>query len=635
MMQPARHFPLKIEQLKSVLFDLTTNSYFATNRSALLEAFVSQLKQFLCADGVGFYSYNKCKGSYYLQNSSFNNEEKVSQTIPIEAYEAFTSDVSNQSEVVYAGEGLLPELSSYQTVILQFDNSDMDEYKDLLFFFYDNELDIKKFNNLLLEVKEECMKLFEYVKRNHAFHKDEERYEQLYRVTAKFHSSMNIKDVLREIIHTLEKVYPSFENYLLMSQDTEELGDLPVKGLQYDGSTISHSATQAYLTGHVQFEDRLLEDRSVLYAPLKGKQGIYGVLQVMAPNAIMFTKQEVDFVELLANTAGNALENAQLYQQSKQLIDDLRLINKTSHRLNSNLRLFDTVQFMKEQIVNSFGAQEVGFFMFPNGDEAQLLEGSTSFFKTPAARVILHSLVERIRENKDSLFISDLENDDLVSCRPYRSLLVVPMVQSGELKGGIIAFHKHPYFFTFEKFKLLESLVHHSTLAFVNSMLREKLEEMVITDYLTKLYSRNFLDDYIQKAMDTDHQGTFLLIDIDNFKLINDTFGHQVGDEIIIQVAELIRSNIRKDDIASRWGGEELAVYLPLLSLEEGIDVAKRLVKSVPEDTEPKITISCGVAYWSRKRKDSVKSLFNRADEALYEAKRTGKNKVIIHKTNL
>jgi diguanylate cyclase (GGDEF)-like protein len=161
-------------------------------------------------------------------------------------------------------------------------------------------------------------------------------------------------------------------------------------------------------------------------------------------------------------------------------------------------------------------------------------------------------------------------------------------------------------------------------------MLREELESLVITDYLTKLYSRHYLDEQLQKSMQRDAFGTFILIDIDNFKEINDTYGHQTGDDVIIQVANIIKQNIRESDIGARWGGEELAVYLPKVGLTTGISIANRLAAKVRQETTPPVTISCGVSYWKKNRHEEASDLFKRADEALYMAKRTGKNCVFV-----
>ncbi|NIK15763.1 diguanylate cyclase (GGDEF)-like protein [Saccharococcus thermophilus] len=130
--------------------------------------------------------------------------------------------------------------------------------------------------------------------------------------------------------------------------------------------------------------------------------------------------------------------------------------------------------------------------------------------------------------------------------------------------------------------------------------------------------------------MHHDAFGTFILVDIDNFKQINDTYGHQTGDEVLVQVANIIRTNIRSSDIGARWGGEELAVYLPKVSLATGISVAHRLAEKVRVETYPSVTISCGISYWKKNRREEADSLFKRADEALYMAKRAGKNCIFV-----
>jgi len=480
---------------------------------------------------------------------------------------------------------------------------------------------------IIEEISEETARFLEKSRSLINILSEEKKYKQLFRVTEKFHQTMNMDDVLGEIICTLQDVYPAFTYYLLLSHDNNQLEDLPIKDLEYDSENIA--AMQAYVTGTFQFEDSLHGKKSIMYAPLKGKQGVYGVLQVIAPNTLMFPKNEVEFISLLANTAGSALENAQLYQQSKRLINDLKLINETSHRLNSNLRLTETITFITEKIISSFDAEVVGFILFIN-EETKVLKGSTAFFDTKEARTYINYIKEKLEAEDDALFIGDSNLSISTNGIEYKSIMAVPMTDSGIQKGFALVMHQTPYHFSFEAFKLLQSLVHHSTLAFTNAMLREELEKMVITDHLTKLFSRNYLDEKIYLSMNEDHEGTFIMVDIDNFKSINDTFGHQVGDDVIIQVANLISENIRGSDIGARWGGEELAIYLPGVSLTAGVVIAERLVKKVFSNTTPQVTISCGVSHWNRGQKDKYASLFKRADKALYVAKHTGKNKVVI-----
>jgi diguanylate cyclase (GGDEF)-like protein len=93
-----------------------------------------------------------------------------------------------------------------------------------------------------------------------------------------------------------------------------------------------------------------------------------------------------------------------------------------------------------------------------------------------------------------------------------------------------------------------------------------------------------------------------------------------------------MRMSIGDSDVGARWGGEELAIYLPKLEIENGKMIAERLLERVELSTNPKVTVSCGVSHWNKNREDSVKQLFLRADQALYIAKSTGKNRVVTQK---
>lgn len=459
--------------------------------------------------------------------------------------------------------------------------------------------------------------------------KEEKRYKLLQRITTEFHSSMNMHSVLVEVIDTLREVYPSFVYYLLMSQDSDNTLNLPIKSLEMDGENLS--AMKAYVSGSVQFENTIEMNNSVLYAPLLGKQGVYGVLQVIAPETVIFPDNEIEFISLLANTAGGALENAQLYEQSKRLIADLRLINETSHRLNSTLRLSETVSYMKQQINKSFLAEEVGFFMINNG-QTKLVPGSSPFFNDDASKDYIQYVKASLEQDREALYIGDMDFDKVGQDGYYKSLMAFPMIHSGKMDGFCIVLHRTAYHFTFDMFKLMQSLIHHSSMSFVNSILREELEKMVITDYLTGLYSRNYLEERMLELINSETEGTFILIDIDDFKLTNDTYGHQTGDEVLIQVADLIKNSIRDTDIGTRWGGEELAIFLPKATRSAGEAVAERLVETVRKETKPPVTISCGVSYWesTKDKNNTIKNLFQQADDALYSAKRSGKNQVVV-----
>ncbi|MEC2071763.1 sensor domain-containing diguanylate cyclase [Alkalihalophilus marmarensis] len=454
----------------------------------------------------------------------------------------------------------------------------------------------------------------------------------LLQVTKKCHGSMDINEVLKQIITALNQVFPNWNVHLYLTHEWKIDHDLSIKPLVYGMDNHNRLAEHAYLKGELQIERN--EKQLNVFAPLRGKQAVYGVIELEADTDIVLHTHDLEFINVLADTGGNALENAELYQQSRNLNQDLQLINQTSHQLNEKLRLKDTITFMTQQILVSFGAEQVGFVLYEEG-EITVLEGSTPVFDDPSLLKKLNPLFMEMKYHREPQFVGDSKSHKLFQHSYYRSLLAVPMIQSGVLKGVVIVLDQKPYRFSYDHFKLLQSLAHHSTLAFTNAMLHEKLEKLVITDHLTSLFSRSYLDQQIRASLENDGYGTYLLFDVDNFKQINDTHGHQIGDEVLIQVAKIMKGNIREEDIAARWGGEELALYLPKVNLEDAKKIAVRIVEAVEYQTEPPITVSCGVSYWHHhKAARSLKELIKEADDGLYTAKRLGKNRIHVVQEN-
>ncbi|MDT2190976.1 GGDEF domain-containing protein [Paenibacillus larvae] len=236
--------------------------------------------------------------------------------------------------------------------------------------------------------------------------------------------------------------------------------------------------------------------------------------------------------------------------------------------------------------------------------------------------------------SKEPIIVSNYEKysvkSKIMEMTGSRSLMVSPILIADNVVGIIHVVHQNPYYFSYENYKLLQTLSGHIGLAMANATLHAEVQRMVITDNLTGLYVRHYLDGQIKTMQKQDAIGTLILVDIDCFKQINDTFGHQVGDSILIQVSDIVRSMIREQDITARWGGEELAIYLPVTSKNEGMQMADEIRTAIMQKTSPSVTVSCGVADWkSTDDKISVESLFYKADMALYEAKRSGKNRVV------
>ncbi len=166
-----------------------------------------------------------------------------------------------------------------------------------------------------------------------------------------------------------------------------------------------------------------------------------------------------------------------------------------------------------------------------------------------------------------------------------------------------------------------------------------ELSKQATTDGLTHIKNRRFLfhsgRDAFNQSIVSKETFVLIVLDIDHFKRINDTYGHPTGDSVLIQLVNLIRNQIRKDDVFSRYGGEEFAVLLKDTDLADGIKRAERIRKSVEETTfttcdldQLTLTVSMGVVQ-SESKFGSFENMVQSADKALYTAKNNGRNLVI------
>ncbi len=166
----------------------------------------------------------------------------------------------------------------------------------------------------------------------------------------------------------------------------------------------------------------------------------------------------------------------------------------------------------------------------------------------------------------------------------------------------------------------------------------EKLRDQVHTDTLTGLYNyRHFALELAQELERTRRSGqptSLIMIDLDHFKDINDTHGHEVGNQVLRMTADLIRSTVRRIDIPCRYGGEEFALILPSTQLALAVNVAERLREEIASTSldldgeELGFTASMGATLSVAGQGDTVESFVDRADKLLYEAKRGGRNRV-------
>lgn len=185
---------------------------------------------------------------------------------------------------------------------------------------------------------------------------------------------------------------------------------------------------------------------------------------------------------------------------------------------------------------------------------------------------------------------------------------------------------------------LLVTLLVVVIIIYVINIYQTKLENIAKEDALTELSNRRAFNESFEKLSRLYYRGniksiTLILIDIDNFKSINDNHGHLVGDRVLKMIAKILKSSLRLSDTIARWGGEEFAILLVDVSDEEALSIAEKLRSAIKENHDFKhilsseVTISLGVSRLQST--DSQDGLIQRVDAALYEAKKSGKNQVI------
>jgi diguanylate cyclase (GGDEF)-like protein len=217
------------------------------------------------------------------------------------------------------------------------------------------------------------------------------------------------------------------------------------------------------------------------------------------------------------------------------------------------------------------------------------------------------------------------------------SLIAIPLLARDDLKG-VLCLHRlgENQHFTVQEFKLAIVFSELAALAIDNGEIRRRLEAEVITDHLTALYNHRYfherLAEEVRRANRQHGSVSLIVYDIDDFKRVNDTYGHLAGDQVLQGVASVTRETCRMEDVICRIGGEEFAVILPGTPLSEAALLAERLREGIPRVAMPgigQITVSAGVAVGPL-HASSPRELMACADMALLDAKGAGKDQIRV-----
>ena len=269
---------------------------------------------------------------------------------------------------------------------------------------------------------------------------------------------------------------------------------------------------------------------------------------------------------------------------------------------------------------------------------------TSTFVKNERWEVKPGGLTEKVLSAGEIFYVEDIRDSEFITNtlileEGIKSLICIPLAVHKRVVGVLYLDDFSPRQFDREKMRLLSVLASFAAMAIYNATLHNRTKLMAITDALTGLYNHRYFKQIFAQEMVRAKRYmkslSIILLDIDNFKKYNDTFGHANGDVLLTSIGDIILKTIRSVDYAFRYGGEEFALILPETKLPSAVHVAERLRERIERETAELltdvcgsgVTVSAGVATYpdnGNQRKD----LFAIADGLLYKAKELGKNKV-------
>jgi diguanylate cyclase (GGDEF)-like protein len=360
-----------------------------------------------------------------------------------------------------------------------------------------------------------------------------------------------------------------------------------------------------------------------------------------------FTHDEMELLTLFANQSAIAVENVRLFTAEEQRARQLDSLHTATTTLLSTLELDALLNQILQAAKCAIPKAEKGSLSLVNSRSRDLVIHAITGYTDPRLSSIVLPpegyAVRAVRE-KRALLIPDLHKDpelrytgDIAEVHSIRSAVVAPLLWGEEVLGAISLDSDQVNDLTEDDKNLLVSFAATATAAIRNAQLHAKVQWMAITDPLTGLYNRRGLFTFGEREVERYHRFghplASIMLDIDNFKVINDTYTHASGDQVLRELANTCRHNLRDLDIIGRYGGEEFVILLPEADIPKANQIAERLRHQVEITPVPlpqnliNVTISLGVAPASKETPNLI-TLIERADRAMYIAKQTGRNRV-------
>ena len=313
-------------------------------------------------------------------------------------------------------------------------------------------------------------------------------------------------------------------------------------------------------------------------------------------------------------------------------LDELVNIIEISKYINANLASVDLINLINDIIIGVLGVTYSTIYLY---EKNKLIIKTTNSNSNdvifPANILKCITLKESFLINSNNIFPPNSIRKEI------RSMVGVPIKIRDNFIGYIIVEHTMINFFEQRHVKFIESICNQVGIAIENSLLYLKMKENSKRDSLLNIYNRKYFFDVIEKKAIKNKVGknyAIVMVDIDNFKAINDKYGHLFGDKALISSVDFIKRFTKKADIIARYGGEEIIIYMEFEKPEEVIVSVKSIKKCFEDniithdDRTCEMTASFGIAFYP-KDGHSIETVLKLADKFLYKAKEEGKNRIV------
>jgi len=388
--------------------------------------------------------------------------------------------------------------------------------------------------------------------------------------------------------------------------------------------------------------------------PLLKEQTVLGTLNIESCAPRSLTEEDLEFLVTFAGQTAVAIENARIFAEMQRRAIKEWLLLEAIRDFTAGLDTEAVINAIVEHMVRAI---EVSGCTVSRWDEAggrrvTLLDydidsdvstdnpgNSYSLDEYPVTRSVLENLQPVLIRCDDPSI--DPAEQALLKRYGNKELFMLPLVVGREKKVfGLIELFRKEYASSFSKsdLELAQSLAAQSSIALENALLYAETQRLAIMDELTSLYNRRGFFELgrreFERADRYGHALTALFLDIDHFKVFNDTYSYAVGDQVLRRVAISLKNCLREVDLVGRYGGEEIIVLLPETPLHAAVEVAERICRMVEtiqvetDQGEASITVSVGVCQ-KLPEMDDIETLIDCAGQALHEAKQQGRNRVV------